>query len=273
MSSLTFQTEIQQEPINLIRAALCFAREIAYPALDIERYLARLDDLVENARQATPAGDALLLQAKAVADYLFVELGFIGNTQNYHDPRNSYINDVLDRRLGIPITLSVIYIEVAKRLELPVQGIGLPGHFIVSVQGTSGPLLLDPFHCGQQLSIIDCARLVELSTGYNGPFQPEWLRPAKTQEILARMLYNLRNIYIQNNDWPMALPVVEYLLMLQPQSPAHLRDLGTIHNQNGSLRLAIEYFQRYLAAAPEAEDANLVRRNLQETAYKLSRRN
>jgi regulator of sirC expression with transglutaminase-like and TPR domain len=273
MLRLTFQTEIQAEPIHLTRAALCYAREIAYPALEIDLYLAQLDELVENARQATSTGDSVLLRARAVADYLFQNLGFAGNVQEYHDPRNSYLNDVLDRHLGIPITLAVIYMDIAKRLDLPVQGIGLPGHFIVSIEGPNGPLFLDPFHGGQQLSVIDCARLVELSTGFTGPFQPQWLYPVQPEEILARMLYNLRSIYIQQNNWSMALPVVEHLLILQPQNPAHLRDLGTIHNQNGSPRLAIEYFQRYLAAAPQAEDAQLVRWDLKQTAGKMARRN
>lgn len=270
---VTFQAAIQEKPIQLARAALSFAREIAYPALDAGRYLNRLDELADDTRRVVLAGDSLLAQAIAVAEYLFGESGFTGNTQFYHDPRKSYLNEVLDRRLGIPITLSVIFIEVGKRLNLPIQGVGMPGHFIVSIQGLNGPLFLDPFHGGRLLSVIDCARLVELSTGYNGPFQPDWLKAIGTEEILARMLMNLRNIYIQDNDWLMALPVVERLQALQPDHPGHLRDLGTIHHQNGSLRLAIEYFQQYLSVAPEADDASLVRRNLFETAEKMARRN
>ncbi len=215
----------------------------------------------------------VLLRAERLAGYLFDQPGFQGNSANYSDPRNSYLNEVLDRRLGIPITLSVIFLCVAQRLALPAHGVGLPGHFIVSVQGESGPLFLDPFHRGEKLSIIACARLVELSTGYNGPFQPEWLEPAQPPEILARMLNNLRNVYLQQGKWQMLLAVVERLSWLQPDNPEHIRDFGMIYQQNGSLSKALECYQRYLSLAPQAGDAEQIRQKLRETAQNLARRN
>lgn len=273
MTRLSFQQEIQAVEINLPRAALCFAQEIGYPALDIEHYLRQLDELAVAASPIVCVHADLLSRVVSLAQFLFEGVGFQGNAAEYTDPRNSYLNEVLDRRLGIPISLSVIFLAVAERLEIPAQGVGLPGHFIVSAPGENGPLFLDPFHAGRQISVIDCARLVELSTGYSGAFQIEWLRPVTAGEILARMLYNLRNVYIQQDKWRMAQPAVERLQMLQPENPDHLRDLGTIHRQNGSLRLAIDYYQRYLSLVPEAEDASLVRRNLKETAEKLAKRN
>jgi regulator of sirC expression with transglutaminase-like and TPR domain len=273
MVTLTFQEEIRQEPIDLPRAALRFAQEISYPALDVASYLTQLDNLAVCARLAISTSASKRGQAEETARYLFQEAGFRGNAGVYHDPRNSYLNEVLDRRLGIPITLSVLYVVVAQRLGIPAQGVGLPGHFIVSVEGSDGPLFLDPFNGGRQLSVIECARLIELSTGYTGPFQPEWLQPASPLEILVRMLHNLRGVYIQQDNWRMALQVVEHLQIAQPKNTDHLRDLGIIHNQMGSLSSAIGYFERYLVMAPEASDAALVRRNLQETAQKLSRRN
>jgi regulator of sirC expression with transglutaminase-like and TPR domain len=273
MEALNFQEEIQQEPIDLPRAALRYAMEICYPTLDVANYLAQLDVLAGCARQAISNKESKLVQAGDAAHYLFHEAGFRGNASAYNDPRNSYLNEVLERRLGIPITLAVLYMAVAQRLDLPVQGVGLPGHFIVSVEGPNGPLFLDPFNGGRQLSVIECARLVELTTGFTGPFQPEWLQPVRPIEILARMLHNLRNVYIQQDNWGMALKVLEHLQTAQPQNPDHVRDLGIIHNQIGSLSRAISYFERYLAMAPEAPDAALVRRDLQETAQKLSRRN
>ena len=271
--SYTFQEEIQLDPINLPRAALRFAQEIVYPALNVADYLAQLDALADRARRSLHFNKPLVAQAHELAHFLFQQQGFQGNVRNYNDPGNSYLNEVLDRRLGIPISLSVVYLALAERLGLPAQGVGLPGHFIVSIQGPNGPLFLDPFHGGRQLSVIECARLVELSTGVSGPFQPDWLRSTPPKETLARMLFNLRNIYIQQDKWRMAQPVVERLLLLQPDNPDHLRDLGTIHNQNGARRQAIEFYERYLALVPEAADANLVKRNLQETAYKLAKRN
>jgi regulator of sirC expression with transglutaminase-like and TPR domain len=273
MEILTFLQEIQREPVNLARAALSFSQEISYPGLDIAAYLAQLDRLAEQFHQAYPQQMSPLRKAESLADYLFQELGFEGNTQDYDDPRNSYLNDVLERHLGIPISLSVLFLAVAERLGLPAEGVGLPGHFIVGIPGPDGVLYLDPFNHGQALTIIDCARLVELSTGYSGQFQNAWLQPFSPRAILARMLYNLRNTYIQQNKWRMALPVVEHLLLLQPDQPDHLRDLGTIYRQTGALRKAIACYQRYLAMAPEAADTELVKRNLQETARMLANLN
>jgi regulator of sirC expression with transglutaminase-like and TPR domain len=273
MTPLTFLQEIEGEPINLARAALRFSEEIRYPALNVDGYLAQIDYLAEDASRTIQPGENPLILAEQLAHYLFDTLAFWGNSQDYHDPRNSYLNEVLDRRLGLPISLSVVFLSLAEHLGLPAQGIGLPGHFIVSVQGVNGPLFLDPFHRGRILSVIDCARLVEISTGYSGPFQPNWLAPVGPREIITRMLYNLRNVYIQQNEWGMALKVVERLLALQPDKPDLLRDLGTIHRETGALRAAIEYYQRYLQLAPAAPDAALVRRNLQETARLIAIRN
>ncbi len=273
MAAFSFQEEIQLEPVNLSRAALRYAQEIAYPALEVETYLGQIDRFAETARELVPSKAGTLIRAQSLAEYLFQELGFKGDVETYADPRNSYLNEVLERRKGIPITLSVFYLAVANRIDLPAHGVGLPGHFIVSVQGENDPFYLDPFYSGRRLTVIDCARLVELSTGYNGPFQPQWLRPVSGKEILARMLINLRTIYIHQDKWRMALPVVEHLRLLQPEQPDHLRDLGTICRQNGRLGLALDYYAQYLRLAPDAPDTDLVRRNYAETAEKLARRN
>lgn len=273
MNAYTFQQQIDCQPIDLLGAALSFAQEICYPNLEVEKYSYQVECLAEEARHKIHSGLSLELQAERLASFLFQEKGFKGNSDQYHDPRNSYLNEVLERHLGIPISLSVIYLALAERLGLPAHGVGLPGHFIVGLQIESGDLLLDPFHEGQQLSLIDCARLVELSTGYSGRFQSEWLDPLNHSDILARMLYNLRSIYIQRDDWKLALAVVEHLQLLQPTYPGHLRDLGVICREAGLFQQAIDYFQRYLVAVPEAQDAALVRRDLRDTIAHLSSRN
>lgn len=269
----TFLELIEQEPLDLLQACLCLAQEICYPDLDFSRYLNQVESLAEQARLKLPPENSIAWRAEQLAHFLFQEQGFCGNVQQYHDPRNSYLNDVLERRLGIPISLSVLYLALAERLGVPAQGVGLPGHFIVRVQTENEQLFLDPFHGGERLSVIDCARLVELSTGYSGDFESEWLKPVSPSAILERMLYNLRSIYIQRNEWLLALRVVEHLHLLQPRQPDHLRDLGTICREAAYFQRAIEYFQRYLAQAPEAQDAALVKRNLQETIRKLASRN
>ncbi len=270
MDVQTFQDEIRQKPIHLSRAALRLASEIAYPGLDVGYYVNRLDHMAETARRFIIPGHTHAEQAETLADYLFTHLEFQGNQREYDDPRNSYLNEVLERRVGIPISLSVIYLALAERLSLPAQGIGLPGHFIVSVQNTAGSVYLDPFHGGTRLSLQDCAQLVHQTTGYSGALQEEWLQPVAPQAILTRMLNNLRLIYLQNQEWPHARSVVEHLRLLQPEMPELLRDLGVIYHREGSLRQAVRYYQAYLRKAPQAPDAKAIRAHLQSAAQKLA---
>jgi regulator of sirC expression with transglutaminase-like and TPR domain len=272
MAEWTFQDELHQEPIHLPRAALRFARELAYPDLEIEAYLDRLDRLAETGRKIYSTAGSPRERAEALADFLFDRSGFQGNANQYDDPRNSYLNEVLDRRLGIPISLSVVYLYVAQRLGLAAYGVGLPGHFIVGVEDPQGPVYLDPFHGGQRLAEADCANLV-LLTGYSQAFQREWLNPTPALDILARMLNNLRNIYIQGEDWEKAASVVQLLRLIHPQAPEFARDLGLFYHRGGSFQRAIDFYREYLGRSPQAADADNIRRNLQAAVQSLARLN
>lgn len=273
MTELTFRDEINLDPINIPRAALRFAKEIAYPDLEVEHYLVQLEKLAATARREMPPQVSIRDQAEFLASLLFREIGFQGNIEAYEDPRNSYLNEVLDRQLGIPISLSMIYVAVAERLGLPAKGVGLPGHFIVSVQDPKGEWYLDPFNGGIRLSVGDCARLVQDTTGFDGAFDMDWLKPADARGILTRMLSNLKIIYVQQEAWAYAIAVIEHLQMLQPDLPDHLRDLGLIHRQGGSLRQAVYYLERYLLKAGDAEDVEVVRKRLRMAIEELARRN
>lgn len=273
MAVTSFKAEIAKSPIDITRAALIFAQEIAYPKLEIARYLERLDQLATSVWTNVSAFQTPSAQAKALAETLFDRLGFQGNQQNYTDPRNSYLNEVLDRRLGIPISLSVIYISIANRLDIPAAGIGLPGHFIVKVPAENGPGFIDPFHSGRQLTLDDCVRLVEQTVGYSGPLQDEWLEPVPAQAILTRMLNNLRGIYLQEQTWHLAQATVEHLQILQPDLIELQRDLGVIHHRSGSLRQAAYHYERYLQAAPDAPDAESIQIYMNAAVQRMARLN
>jgi regulator of sirC expression with transglutaminase-like and TPR domain len=260
---MTFADEVKAPVINLPRAALRYAQAIAYPALDVAHYLKHLAELAGAAGKRLSANDSLFSQATAVADFLFVENCFTGNVSDYQDPRNSYLNEVLDRKLGIPITLSVIYLAVAKQLELPAFGVGLPGHFVVGVRDHEETLLLDPFYGGRCLTRADCARLVEKITGYKGPFHSGWLEPVTPAQILARMLNNLRLTYVDGEIWAKARAVIEHLRLLQPEAPGHLRDMGLIYYQTGDMQRAVHYLEKYLEQAPDTPDAPAIRHHFQ----------
>jgi len=265
MSEWTLADELAMQTVSLSRAALLCARAIEYPALNIAQYMNKLGELAEAARPFIPQQDSPLIRGVLLAEFLFSRDGFAGNRREYSDPRNSFLNDVLDRRVGIPITLSILYLEVADRLDIPAHGIGMPGHFIVGVEGEGETWYLDPFHRGGRLSISECARLVEMTTGYKGPFQQHWLAPSDTGLIIARLLNNLRSLYAAQKQWERAIAVIELLRMVQPDVPEHYRDLGLIHYRKGSTILAARYLEAYLQQVPEAEDAKTIREGIADT--------
>lgn len=188
-----------EDELDLGQAALLIA-EPEYPELNIAEYLLDLDNLAQAARPRLAGLSDPSAQAAALVQYLLEEEGFRGNTAEYDDPRNSFVNEVLDRRLGIPITLSVVMIEVARRLSIALRGISFPGHFLVGTEGRK-PLLLDPF-TGQALSTPQLSELLFRIYGQRRAPRPDELQPASKHSILLRMLHNLRNLYMQRGDGP-----------------------------------------------------------------------
>ena len=264
LTHTTFSAEVQAAGAGLdpVRANLLFAREIAYPDLRPEESWLQLDDLAVAAQRTLRAADPAT-RAQALAHFLSERAGFRGDRETYSDPRNSYINDVLERRLGLPISLAVLYVHLARRCGLAAEGVGLPGHFIVGVATGAGRLLLDPFNGGAVLSEADCQRLVAQTAGHSGPLDPRWLAPTPGREIVARMLNNLRGSYTALEAWPHAIRVVERLRELQPDQPGHLRDLGLLHYKTGAHLQAAEILGHYLTLAPDAADADEIRRSRQ----------
>jgi regulator of sirC expression with transglutaminase-like and TPR domain len=273
MSERSFYDEIKQSPVDINRAALSFAKAIAYPELDVDLYVNLIEGLGNWAIKTVTQVHTPRALAEELSLFLFDQLGFQGNAQEYDDPRNSYLNEVFDRRLGIPITLSAIYISVAQKAGLKAEAIGLPGHFIVSIHDSEGNFFVDPFNSGKILSVEECAQLVASTTGYQGPFQESWLEPATSQAILTRMLNNLRNVYMKERNWDYALKVIQHISLLQPDMHELLRDMGFIYHQMGKLKLAIQHYEKYLALSPGASDTQAVMDQLRAAAKTISRNN
>jgi regulator of sirC expression with transglutaminase-like and TPR domain len=259
MGDWTYADELHLSEINVPRAALQFARAIAYPTLNVADYMARLHDLSEEAVDFIDFQAAIDRQADQLSFFLFQDRGFRGNTADYQNPRNSFLNDVLDRHLGIPITLAAIYVDVAARLGIPAYGIGLPGHFIVGVRTPDTEIWLDPFHQGRHLDLMDCAELIRLSSGYDGPLEASWFAPAAGRDILARMLANLRASYVATRSWGPALAVIQLLRQTQPLEADHLRDLGLVYYHQRRLPQAAHFLNAYLRQKPYAGDAQMIR--------------
>lgn len=259
--------------INLARAALLMGW-FEYPDLDVPAYEGQFDVLADSALQAI---DDRAMSAVALAEFLFNTMGFVGNETNYLDPRNSYLNEVLERRLGIPISLSVLYIEVARRLGIDAQGIGLPGHFIVRVAENRADqravVYLDPFHRGAVMSQEDCRERVKSITNGQIPFDPAFLNPVGARYILMRMLNNLKNVYAGSNDFERARYIVERLLALSPDNLEEVRNLGLLYSALRQQRRAVELLAQYLEGRPNAPDAERVRKYLDALSGNMARWN
>jgi regulator of sirC expression with transglutaminase-like and TPR domain len=235
--------------VDLAEAALLIAHE-EYPDLDVSGYLGRLDLMGAELRERLLEEPRPERAVMALNRYLFHEQGFRGNTSEYYDPRNSYLNDVLDRRVGIPITLSTVYIEVASRAGLEVEGVGLPGHFIVRVHTPVRGLLIDPFHCGAMLSERECQDRLDRIFAGKVKMEARHLARCGRKAMLERMLQNLKAIYVKQGDLARALRVVEQILKVDPDSPSEIRDRGTIYAALDCYALAAQDLEAYLARVP-----------------------
>jgi regulator of sirC expression with transglutaminase-like and TPR domain len=191
----------------------------------------------------------------ALNRYMFQELGFRGNAEQYYDARNSYLNEVIDRRTGIPISLSTVYMELARRGGLEVEGVGLPGHFVVRVQTPARPLLVDPFHGGTLLTEKDCQDRLDRIFNGKVKLEPKMLRACKRKDMLERMLRNLKAIYLRDQDVDRALRVVDLIVRIQPGSAEDLRDRGVLYASLDCYGLAARDIESYLSLAPQAKDA------------------
>jgi regulator of sirC expression with transglutaminase-like and TPR domain len=251
------------EQLDLALAALLLAR-IHAPVEQPERYQRLLDDDAAWLRLRLDPDDDPEHTMRRLSHYLAVDRGFHGNTRDYYDPRNSCLNAVLDRRTGIPITLSVVYLEVGWRLGLPLAGVGLPGHFLVKYAGQGREIIVDPFNGGAILSRDDCAARLRQVYGRPVALEAHYLAAVTRKQILMRMLTNLKHIYLSPPapDYARALDAIEHLLVLSPWALDQIRDRGLVRWQLGDTERAIADLETYLTYAGDAEDAPLVRQRL-----------
>jgi regulator of sirC expression with transglutaminase-like and TPR domain len=249
---------VAEEPIDLARASLAVARE-EYPDLDEARYLRMLDELADGAHRGIPSGASQERRVGRLNSYLFHEIGFSGNRGDYYDPRNSFLNEVLERRTGIPLSLCIVYMEVGRRCGLRVDGVGFPGHFLCKVQLDEGELVVDPFHRGQLLGLEEIKKRLVATVGDQVKFDPRILRAARPREILVRMLQNLRSVYTEKNDIPRALSAVDRLLMLAPENVRALRERAQLYEKLGGALPAAADLERVLQLEPQASDARELR--------------
>jgi regulator of sirC expression with transglutaminase-like and TPR domain len=239
--------------INLALAALLIAQE-EYPQLAPEPYLQRLDELAERTKDRLADETAPLIVLQEVSRVLFEEEHFKGNATDYYDARNSFLNDVLDRRLGIPISLSIVYLEIGWRLGLPLEGVNCPGHFLVRYEGEALRLLADPYQDGAIRFEDDAQSLLDQVSGGSLPLQPTHLRRAAKRDILARLLSNLKGVYLNQREDAKALAAIERIIIIRPDAAEEIRDAALAMTRLGREPDALPLLLEYLRLAPEAPD-------------------
>jgi regulator of sirC expression with transglutaminase-like and TPR domain len=269
-SALAVLANDPSAPTDLARVALLIARD-AYSQMNPRAYLRRIDRLADQLRPRLKGSFAA--RTAELSTFLFEEYGFAGNTQHYYDPRNSYLNKVLDRQVGLPIALSVLAIGVGTRAGLNVVGVGLPGHFIAKTVDGDEEILFDPFNGGQFLDLEACEVLVGGITGRPFEATPESLAATPPGAIVARMLQNLKTAYLADRAYSRAARATWRLAQLLPHDASQRRDIGVLLMQADQPGRAIDHLRRYLQAAPDAEDAPEVRKFLSKALGEVSRWN
>ncbi|MGB3534749.1 MAG: transglutaminase-like domain-containing protein [Microcoleaceae cyanobacterium] len=262
-----FYQQINQSDsqIDLALSALYIAQN-QFNEINPQQYIHALDAIAAEIKARLPQSRYPLKIIQTINKYLFQELGFIGNYENYYDPLNSYLNQVIKRRTGIPITLSVIYLEIAKRIDFPMVGIGMPGHFLIRPDFEEAGIYVDAFNQGEVLFTEDCeARLSQI---YHQPVQlkPEFLAAVSQRQILARILTNLKIIYMNSEQFEIAVSMIEFILLLFPNAITEKRDRGILYYQLKRWIEARQDLEDYLRYSPSGQDASVIRQLLARIA-------
>jgi regulator of sirC expression with transglutaminase-like and TPR domain len=264
---------LAQEPgaaVDPIEVALHLARD-EYPNLNVEDYQAQLDGMAHEARPYL--GQSFESRIAGLCRFLFHEVGFAGNQTNYYDPRNSYLNEVLDRLTGIPITLSLLTMAIGQRLGLTIEGLALPGHFVVVARERDEQIIIDPFEEGRRLDIDDCEKLVREATGVDVQLAADSLPAAPVGAVITRMLTNLKGCYLRMEEFRRAARVIRRLRQVSPEDWTQARDLGACYLHAGQAGKAIDAFELYLDRVPKAIDRLAVRKLLRRAQSEVARWN
>jgi regulator of sirC expression with transglutaminase-like and TPR domain len=259
----------EDQRCDLAEVALSLARD-EYGDLDVDAYLSELNGMAREA--SNYLGGDLESRVKGLCRYLFHEMGFRGNVKEYYDPRNSYLNQVLDRRKGIPITLSLVAMTIGRRAGLEIAGVGLPGHFVAKAVDNGTSVFFDPFHGGRLLTEMDCTNLVTQATGKAMALTPAHFAALPVRLIVLRMLNNLKAIYLRQSDLFRAVRTMERLCQLTPDDLVQRRDLGITLLQSGRPGPAINHLEAYLAA-PDGAEEQMVRKLLDKAIAEVGRWN
>lgn len=241
-----------------------------YPRLNLQHYEDRLDEFARQARHRIGGMVGGPTVARGLSQYLFQEEGFRANKQDYYNPSNSYFNDVLDQRTGIPITLSILYVAIGRRLQLPVSGVAFPGHFLVHYHEAGENFYIDPFNHGKLLSTDECKQRLSKQYGHAMPFRPEFLVPSTHREILVRLLTNLKINYLLKKEYETVVESLTKILLFTSEGAEELKERGLLYYHLECFTAAQQDLEQYLIKVPEAPDRHVLEQCLSDLKEKVS---
>ena len=247
--------------LDLVEASLVIALEDE-PALEIDRYLQQVGEWSEAVRERLDGSRDIERIVESINRLLFDEEGFHGEDEDYYDPRSALLNETLEKHAGLSISLSILYLEISRRVGMEATGVSLPGRFLVKFSGTFGQIVVDPFDGGRVLSTIELQKLLDDVYGGGVRLREHHLRSFTSKEILARELAHLKAAYLARHDLPRAAASIDRLLILDGHDPYELHDRASVAVQLHEYREAIECFERYLALMPHADDVARVREQI-----------
>jgi len=240
---------------NLVEKCLKFAQILEYPDLDISEYINKINLMGNSLKETITEVKNPTYLISILNEYMFENLGYKGDVEDYYNPKNNFLNDVIENKIGIPITISILYVEIAKFIGLDLKIVGFPGHILVKY---NEEMVLDPFYGGRLLDIDDLQELLDRSYGGELEFQPEFLDEVKPEKLITRIARNLKNSYTHSFAYEKALRCVNMILALEPDSPEDVRDKGILEERMLNSDLALQYLNKYLELNPNGEDVDFI---------------
>jgi len=258
---------VKNPNFNLVEKCLKFAQLLEYPDLDVDEYIKKVAKIGMSLKESISDVKNPTYLISILNEHLFENLGFSGDDDDYYNPKNNFLNEVIDKKIGLPITLSILYVEVAKFVGLDLKIVGFPGHVIVKY---NEEMILDPFYDGRLLDIDDLQEILDNNFGDQVEFKPEFLDEVKSEEILVRLARNLKNSYVQSFVYDKALRCTNMVLAIEPESPEDIRDKGILEDRLLNSDVALTYLNKYLEINPNAEDVDFILELIRSIKQKIN---
>ena len=258
---------VKNPNFNLIEKCLKFSQILEYPDLNIEEYINKISRIGMSLKESISDIKNPTYLISMLNEHLFENLGYSGDDDDYYNPKNNFLNEVIDKKVGLPITISIFYVEVAKFIGLELKIIGFPGHILVKY---NEEIILDPFYDGRLLDIDDLQEILDTNFGGEIEFKPEFLDEVSDEQLLIRLTRNLKNSYIQSFVYEKALQCVNMVLAIEPEAPEDIRDKGILEERLQNSEIALEYLNKYLEINPNAEDIDFILELIRSIKIKIN---